>query len=343
MRTVKKIESSEELIKEQDNAQRRVRNIQVELYERGQVEHEFHSPVMCSVYMEVTPGAATKILTSYNGGTGFEATNRSMSRVKAAQIERDMSKGLFLGYISTIIFDDKGVLMDGQTRLKAVMDSKQAQHMHVIMGVPREGMLKVDIGRKRTSADRFRLAGMLGRCTNTQASWYERIARFSCAAGFPSGKARTPFRRVKSYIPDEEIDLEFGRLKEPIRYMVANLADNKALKKLPVLVAIAQWWVEYDDCGCSQEAMAEKFYQELISGTRPTGIWAPGDPLFTLREHLLKLDWQTLGHSRVSQYRMVYGWTIHCINKYIDCAVLNRLTKRSCSYNLILNSDVPFK
>lgn len=342
MSTVKKIESPEGLIREQDNAQRRVRNIQAELYERGEVKHEFHSPVMCSVYMEVTPGAATKILTSYNGGTGFEATNRSMSKVKAAQIGKDMENGLFLGYISTIIFDDKGVLMDGQTRLRAVMDSKQAQRMHVIMGVPREGMLKVDIGRKRTSADRFRLAGMLGKCTNTQASWYERLARFSCAAGKPNGKARTPFNRVKTYIPDEEIDREFGRLKEPIRYMVDNLADNKALRKLPVLVAIAQWWVECDDCGGSQKAMAEQFYQELISGTRTTGIWQPGDPIFTLREHLLKLDWQKLGHNLVSQYRMTYGWTIHCINKYIDCAVLNRLTKRSCSNNLILSSDVPF-
>ena len=340
--SLKSITSAEELIKEQDNAQRRVCNIQAELHERGEVKHEFHSLVMCSVYAEITPRIASKILTSYNGGKGGEATNRSMSKVKAAQIERDMKSGNFLGYVSMIIFDDEGVLMDGQTRLQALLDSKLPQHMHVIMGVPREGMIKVDIGRKRTNADRFRLAGMLGKCTNSQASWYERLARFSCAAGMPNGKPRNPFSRMKSYIPDDEIEMEVKRLKEPIMYIVENLADNKALRKLPSLVAIAQWWVEYDNCGCSQEEEAKRFYHELITGTRVTGMWQKGDPIFTLREQLLKIDWQKQGHNLVEQYRLAYGWTMHSINKHLHYQKLTRLTKRSLSYNLVLHSDVPF-
>jgi len=340
--SIKNITTTEELIREQDKAQRRVCNIQTELHERGDVKHEFHSPVMCSVYTEITPGVASKILISFNGGKGGEATNRSMSRVKAAQIEKDMRNGNFLGYVSTIIFDDEGVLMDGQTRLQALLDSKSAQQMHVIMGVPREGMLKVDIGRKRTNADRFRLAGMLGKCTNTQASWYERIARFSCASGVPNGKPRNPFNRMKSYIPDDEIELEFVRLKEPIKYIVENLADNKLLRKLPSLAAIAQWWVEYDGCGCSQAGLAERFYHDLITGTRETGMWQEGDPIFTLREQLLKVDWQKQGHNLVDQYRMCYGWTIHSINKHLNYKKLVRLTKRSLSFDLVLNDDVPF-
>ena len=337
IRSIKKAASVAELIKEQDNAQNRVRNIQTELYERGEVRHEFHSPVMNSVYTEITPKIAAKMLGSFNGGEGAKATNRTLSKNKAREIANDMKGGNFHGYVSTIIFDDAGVLMDGQTRLQAVLNAKTPCHMHVIMGVPREGMIKIDIGRKRTNADRFRLSGKFGECSNTQARWYEKLSRFSCLVGPPEGDRLT---KARGHITDDEIEAELNRLEEPIHYIVNNLSQKKPLQKPQVLVAIAQWWAEVDSGGDPQGDEAKAFYDDLLSG----GKLAPGDPIFTLREKLLDTDWQKLGHKLTHVYRkgvkeayeIGYGWTIHAINKHVNCEPLNRLTKRTLSFKLDL-------
>ena len=333
IRSIKKTASVAELIKEQDHARNRVRNIQTELYERGEVRHEFHSPVQNHIFMEITPKLASKMLNSFNGGKGVKATNRGQSKIKAQQIASDIRNGNFHGYVSTIIFDEDGVLMDGQTRLQAILSAKTACPMHVIMGVPREGMMKIDIGRKRTNADRFRLSGKLGECSNSQAKWYERLARFSCASvPADSDRAGLPFVKTKYYLSDELIEAELLRLEEPIHYMVENLSQKKPLQKLQVLIAIAQWWVEFDSGGEPQAEDAKTFYDDLMSGGRLTH----GDPIFTLREKLLETDWQKLGHNLSPLYAMGYGWTIHAINKHVNCEPLNRLTKRTVSYKLDL-------
>ena len=333
IRSIKKAASVAELIKEQDHAQNRVRNIQTERYDRGEVRHEFHSPVMNSVYTEITPKIAAKVLDSYNGGSGVDATNRTMSQQKARAIATDMREGNFHGYVSTIIFDDGGVLMDGQTRLQAVLTVKTSCHMHVIMGVPREGMIKIDIGRKRNNADRFRLAGKFGECSNVQAKWYERLSRFSCSAGLPEGeRTRRPFQKTKQFISDNEIEAEMNRLEEPIHYIASHLSQKKPLQKLQVLVAIAQWWAEVDSSGEPQSGEAKAFYDDLMSGGRLTY----GDPIFTLREKLLDTDWQKMGHNQLEAYETGYGWTIHAINKHVSCDPLNRLTKRTVSFKLNL-------
>lgn len=337
---IKKV-SAEELLREQDYAFNRVRNIQSELYSRGEVKHEFHSLVMKSIYSDVTPKLASKMLDSYNGGKGTEATNRGPSKMKAGQIAADIKSGNFHGCVSTIIFDDEGVLMDGQTRLQAILNSKTTCPMHVIMGVPREGMVKIDIGRKRTNADRFRLAGMFGDCSNAQARWYERIARFSCAAGRPDGvktpsrhgPVLTPFTSMKkASMTDEHIEAEVVRLREPIEYIVSNLSNKVLLRKLPVLVAIAQWWVEVDSSGEPQDKDAKAFYNELMSG----GRLSIGDPIFTLREKLLDTNWDALGHNLITGYRLGYGWTLYAINKQVNCEELHKLTKRTVALALDL-------
>mgnify|MGYP007032464701 CR=1 FL=1 len=114
--------------------------------------------------------------------------------------------------------------------------------------------------------------------------------------------------------------------------MVDNLSQKKPLQKLQVLVANAQWWAEVDSGGEPQSEEAKGFYDDLMSGSRLT----PGDPIFTLREKLLDTDWQKLGHNLSRVYETGYGWTIHAINKHVNCEPLNRLTKRTVSFKLDL-------
>jgi len=328
---IKKVESVEALIKEQDSALNRVRNIQTELYERGAVEHEFHSPVHHTAYSEITPALASKMLKRFNGGKGVEATNRNMNRKAVEKISKDMKDKDFHGSVSHIVFDDDGILMDGQTRLQAVLNSKVTCNMNVTMGAPRKGMIKIDIGRKRNSADRFRLAGKFGECTNTQARWYERLARFSLFSS--PGTNRIPYSYPQhNSITDVQIEEEMDRLSEPIKYITENLSPKKELQKLPMLVAVAQWWVEHDSAGALQGQEAKQFYDDLVRGNRLN----IGDPLFTLREKMLEIDWGRLAQSQREGYAMCYGWTIHAINKHVNCETLNRLTKRTVSFKLDL-------
>ena len=203
---IKKAESTEALIRELDHAQNRVVNIHSELVNRGVVEHEFHSPVMNTIFTEITPAIASKMLKHYNSNTGVDATNRSMSKAAMEKIAKDMKQGEFYGNVSTAYFDDEGMLMDGQTRLQAILNSKTPQHMHVTMGVPRQGMIKMDIGRKRSNADRFRLSGKFGRVTNSQAMWYEKLARYSLYANINIANGKKPYHSTTIVITDTEIE-----------------------------------------------------------------------------------------------------------------------------------------
>ena len=331
---IKNAESAEALIKELDKTNNRVANIHAELVERGEVKHEFHSPVMNSIYTSITPQVASNILKYYNGGKGVDATNRNMSKSSAMKIANDIRDGQFHGYVSTIVFDDQGVLMDGQTRLQAILNAKQSCKMHVLMGVPRDGMVKIDIGRKRSNSDRFRLAGMFGEVTNAQAKKIELISRMSIAAGRPDGSRNThPFKRVKHNITDQEIIKESERLADPIKYMtITNPSKKKELQWFPLIVAVAQWWVEHDSMGVPQDEEARQFYDQMVSGL---GL-ASGDPIHILREKLLGTDWNKLGHNLVSIYCLAYGWTIYTINKHTNATEVNRLTKKTINYELEL-------
>ena len=206
--------------------------------------------------------------------------------------------------------------------------------MHVLMGVPRDGMVKIDIGRRRSNSDRFRLAGMFGEVTNAQAKKIELISRMSIAAGKPDGSRKSyPFKRVKHHITDQEIINESERLAEPIQYMtITNPSKKKELQWFPIIVALAQWWVEHDSTGVPQNEEARQFYDQMVSGL---GL-ASGDPIHVLREKLIGTDWNKLGHNLATIYALAYGWTIYTVNKHTNATEVNRLTKKTVSYELEL-------
>lgn len=331
---IKNAETTEALIKELDRTNNRVANIHAELVDRGKVKHEFHSPVMNSIYTEITPQSASNILKNFNGGKGVDATNRGVSKSNIIKIANDIKEGNFHGYISTIVFDDEGILMDGQTRLQAVLASKVPCEMHVLMGVPRGGMVKIDIGRRRTNADRFRLSGVFGNVSNTQASKIEMISRMSVAAGSPDGTRRgKPFGKLKYLISDQEIIEESERLSVPIEYMtITNPSPKKELRWFPLLVGIAQWWVECDSSGIPQGEEAKQFYDQIVSGLDLRN----GDPIHILREKLVDTNWEKLGHNLPEKYALAYGWTLYSINKHTNAVPIKRMTKQTINYELEL-------
>lgn len=106
----------------------------------------------------VTPGVAKAWLAR-------NADNqRNVKIAKVTQYARDMQSGVWNENTGeTIKFADgdteTGVLIDGQNRLLAVVESGCSINFDVVSGLPVEAMLVIDSGASRTGGDALRIAG----------------------------------------------------------------------------------------------------------------------------------------------------------------------------------------
>lgn len=87
------------------------------------------------------------------------SNNRNISWVKVKAYVEAMKRGEWELINDAICFDDKGKLINGQHRLAAVRESGIAVEFLVTRGLPRSSASKMDIGRKRTAAERLKIDG----------------------------------------------------------------------------------------------------------------------------------------------------------------------------------------
>lgn len=104
-------------------------------------------------FEEITPEIAESMLASTN-------PNRHVRMTYVNRLAREMSEGRWRTNGEAIIVDERGMLLDGQHRLRAIMDSGLPQMMLVVRGVSHEAMPTIDCGIKRTAGD---VLGMRGR------------------------------------------------------------------------------------------------------------------------------------------------------------------------------------
>ena len=101
----------------------------------------------------ITPDVAERWL-------GKNLHNRNLSEVSVRRMAGAMTRGEWRLNGETIKFDDDGHLIDGQHRLKAVVESGVTITSFVLRGLEASSQETVDIGRKRTLADMLRLRGV---------------------------------------------------------------------------------------------------------------------------------------------------------------------------------------
>lgn len=84
----------------------------------------------------------------------------------------DILNGNWMATGETIVFDNKGYLKDGQTRLMAAMQANATLPFLVVRGVPEEAFIVMDSGATRTPGDIFTIAGIEkpGKCANCMSS-----------------------------------------------------------------------------------------------------------------------------------------------------------------------------
>lgn len=103
-------------------------------------------------WVNLTPAIAEKWLGQNRG-------NRTIRPAKVHAFARDMRNGDWLTDGSPIRFDWNGVLMDGQHRCEASIESGATIRVLVIRGLDPEAREVMDTGTKRTPADALGFAG----------------------------------------------------------------------------------------------------------------------------------------------------------------------------------------
>ena len=87
--------------------------------------------------------------------------NRVLSRPVIAGYARQMRNGLWLANGDVIRFSDTGVILDGQHRLLAIVESGVTLDLWVARGLPMAAQVTMDLQRKRTAGDSLGLEGYM--------------------------------------------------------------------------------------------------------------------------------------------------------------------------------------
>lgn len=103
-------------------------------------------------WVNLTPALAEKWL-------GQNHDNRNLRPVKVRAFARDMRNGEWTTSGQPVQFDWNGVLIDGQHRCEAVIESGVTIRVLVVKGLDPKAKQVIDTGTKRTPGDALRFAG----------------------------------------------------------------------------------------------------------------------------------------------------------------------------------------
>lgn len=103
--------------------------------------------------VKVTPDVARQFL-------GANTANRPLRREYVRELADHMRKGEWKLNGESIKFAANGVLLDGQHRLNAIIESRVAVDMVVVRGLESDVFVTIDMNRKRTAADALAIAGV---------------------------------------------------------------------------------------------------------------------------------------------------------------------------------------
>lgn len=116
-----------------------------------------------SVWMKVTPHWATLKLDRFEAFCDEHPDLRMNRRVVQSIVQKyatDMKNGMWGRNHQGLAFDKNDILVDGQHRLWAVIESDTPVMMLVTTGLDREAQLTIDLGKPRSTVDVAVIAGM---------------------------------------------------------------------------------------------------------------------------------------------------------------------------------------
>lgn len=213
-----------------------------------------------TVFMNVSPEKALNWLENAN------TNNRKVIDAKVRYLVREIKNGKWNLSHQGIAFGTDGVLLDGQHRLWAIVESNTTVRMPVTFNVSPEAIMTIDVIDKRTMADILTLAGENGHVCSGDLSTLKAML-----GGYRKAPVLTPHEASRY--------LEFH--DAAVRFAMKHLPMNapKGLSNAQTRAVIARAWYSVD-----HDVLAE-FCRLLM-----TGIIAPSASAATLvglREYLM--------------------------------------------------------
>lgn len=177
----------------------------------------------------VTPELASEFLKFNN------PNNRITSPGYVTKYAKLMKEGKW-GYSLPLVFSKQGMLIDGQHRLSAIIESEVTVRAIVTIGVPEEMGLDIDRGRRRTPTHVSQIAGNKWTTDkHTGTARYMTCRLFESKTSSNGQKLWTP----KSLTPDETIEI-LSNYEEGIRYVVDTIKPCVDLQMSTVCSVIAK-------------------------------------------------------------------------------------------------------
>jgi hypothetical protein len=111
--------------------------------------------------------------------------NRNKLQSRTRRYSSDLNMGLFMLNGETIIFDKNEVLMNGQHRLQACVDSNISFNVILVFGIDSDAMPTIDTGKNRSFGDWLRLEGVKNSAIS--AATTKLLLQFSSGGIYKSG------------------------------------------------------------------------------------------------------------------------------------------------------------
>ena len=206
--------------------------------------------------------------------------NRTFSRDSARALSSEMTRGFWKANGESIVFDRGGVLIDGQHRLQAVLNSGHEYLCAVVTGVESEVRPTVDTGKKRSAGNNLQMAQEVNAAVlaATLMLWKGYDARDVRAMTHPSQaapEARASIPRIMEYLQ------EWPGIREAVSATLPLRAAGKGRALVPSS-EVALVWFAIVESGATKERAAE-FLGSVLSGYN----LAEDNPIIGLRRRLI--------------------------------------------------------
>jgi hypothetical protein len=213
------------------------------------------------VHMVITPLLAQVWLDSAN------LKNRPLSENWYLQMACDMLDGRWLDNGDAIRFGSDGVLLDGQHRLRAVVECGIPLETDVIFGLDPQVLDSIDIGKVRTSADVVHMGGVLN-STNACA----------LAAMLLNHRQRGVDRYKDVGGPTKSQIINLVKADPKVSLIAGRVGQLGSKLTMPRVVTFCYYVFAEQD-----HAKTERFFSEFASGD---GL-ERDSPVFLLRERMI--------------------------------------------------------
>jgi len=239
-----------------------------------------------AVRMTITPEMAAVML---ERNSSDEWRNRPESKPGLRRIVRAMSKGNWRYTGETIIFSVDGHLLNGQHRLHGGVESKTPFEALVAFGVDNDAFKYMDVGIARTPGHIFAIEGVPH--YNFTASVCRVVKPY-----FENPKWTGSINNGR--VENDEL-LEFFSEHPRIvdSYRIAIRMTKEGL--LSPRWAGAMHYI----CACKSRAMADEFFEKLVTGI---GITSEKDPVHVLRKRMISSSQSAADHKEASSYLSAY-------------------------------------